>query len=297
MPDSIRIKEIHEALQAETFAKDPNNSGASRVANIGYYVERIARVLGISVNPDGTVRSIRQKRAIEPGQPIPPGWNFGQWGLNKGGQPPNGGQQAGDSNEFRDGIVYEQRSNIADVDNFNPDAPTAKVSRGNYTLCENWPQYIDEMLDDLDKGLGWQELGAYFIPKADGSGKYFAYEGLSQLLAEIAFCISRISQHTAQTQIAGLTTQACVYELMRSTGQPIAPKSYQVDVGGADYASVPYPGFAGDTPTSLEQTGWILQNLAPILASVARYRPSVDPNDPESVTQNLADYLEMLGVQ
>jgi hypothetical protein len=43
MPDSIRIKEIHEALNAYKYALD--DQGAPRVANLGYYIERIARVL------------------------------------------------------------------------------------------------------------------------------------------------------------------------------------------------------------------------------------------------------------
>lgn len=265
MPDSIRIKNIHDALDAGKFAVR-DNSTDSRIANLGYYIERIARVLGISVNDDGTIRSIRQKKAILASKPLPDGWNFGQWGLNTGGQPRSGGQPGGTQEEYRDGIIYEQRSNILRKSAFGDPL----ITSGDYTLCENIPQLIDEILDDLDKALGWQELGANFIPNADNSGKYITYEGLAQLQTEVAYMMSRVSQHTSQTQVATLIIQAVVYELLRSTGQPITPKAFQADVGGEDLANVPYPGLASDAPSQLQQTQWILQNIAPILGALLR---------------------------
>lgn len=266
MPDSIRIKEIHQCLQAGTFAY--NETGQERIANLGYYIERIARVLGISVNPDGTIRSIRQKKEVLASSPLPDGWNFGQWGLNTGGQDRrSGGQEGGEVEEYRDGIIYEQRCNILRQGAFDSNPV---ITSGDYTLCENFPQLIDEILDDLDKALGWQELGANFIPNADNSGKYITYEGLAQLQTEVAYMMSRVSQHTSQTQVATLIIQAVVYELLRSTGQPITPKAFQADVGGEDLANVPYPGLAPDAPSQLQQTQWILQTVAPILGALLR---------------------------
>lgn len=265
MPDSVRVKEIHEALNAKQFASDTN--GENVVANLGYYIERIARVLGISVNPDGTIRSIRQKKNVLASSPLPDGWNFGQWGLNQGGHPPNSNaQEGGKPDEYRDGIIYEQRCNIKRKNAFGDPI----ITSGDYTLCENIPQLLDEILDDLDKGLGWQELGANFIPNADNSGKYISYEGLAQLQTEVAYMLSRISQHTSQTQVATLIIQAVAYELLRATGQPILPKAFQADVGGEDLVNVPYPGLAPDAPTQLQQTGWLLQTIAPILGALLK---------------------------
>lgn len=266
LPDSIRVKEIHESLQAQTFAYD--DSSNARIANLGYYIERIARVLGISVNPDGTIRSIRQKKEVLASTPLPDGWNFGQWGLNNGGQDRRtGGQEGGEAEEYKDGIIYEQRCNILRQGAFDTNPV---ITSGDYTLCENFPQLIDEILDDLDKALGWQELGANFIPNADNSGKYITYEGLAQLQTEVAYMMSRVSQHTSQTQVAALIIQAVVYELLRATGQPITPKAFQADVGGEDLANVPYPGLASDAPSQLQQTQWILQNIAPILGALLK---------------------------
>lgn len=275
MPDSIRIKEIHQALNAANFAYDETNN--ERIANLGYYIERIARILGISVNPDGTIRSIRQKELVKRGRPLPEGWNFGQWGLNRGGRPIGEGQLGGDALEYRDGIIYEQKSNNLKLTRFEE----AKITSGNYTLCENLPQLVDEILDDLDKALGWQELGAGIVPNADGSGKYCTFEGLAQLLTEQAFMTSRVSQHTSQTQVATLIVQAVAYELLRATGQPLSPKSFEVDVGGQDNAVVPYPALAPDAPSQLEQTGWLLENIAPILGAFTKVNtnPPTEPSE------------------
>ena len=269
MPDSIRIKEIHQALQADKFAYAENGTDA-RVANLGYYVERIARVLGISVNSDGSIRSIRQKKVIERGGVIPAGWYFGQFGSNRGGS--SDGQQGGRADEERDGIVYEQRSNKFVPSLFNLDE--VEIHQGDYTLCENIPQLLDEMLDDLDKALGWQDLGASAIPNADGSDKTLVYNGLAQLLTELAFTSSRMSQHTSQGLIASLVAQGIAFELLKATGQKLIPKSLEVDTGDEAYAQVPYPGIAADAPSQLEQTKWILQTLAPIVGNLLQVEQS-----------------------
>lgn len=260
-----QVKEIHQSLQATKYAQDDDVPGQARVANLGYFIERIARVLGISVKSNGQILGIRQQKTVKPGQPIPGGWNFGQWGLNKGSS--SEGQQGGNANEFRDGIVYEQRSNQAEVSQFNPAGGIVKISRGNYVLCENIPQLLDAFWDDLDKALGMQELGASAIPNADNSGKFCTYEGLAKLLTEIAYMNSRISQHTAQTQICSMITQALANEILRSTGQPLEPKSFPIGLGGGELAAVPYLGLASDAPSSVEQWVSVMQTLAPILAA------------------------------
>ncbi|MGL5871278.1 MAG: hypothetical protein ACRC2R_02730, partial [Xenococcaceae cyanobacterium] len=175
MPDSIRIKEIHEALQAEKFCKDDKDPLNRRVANLGYYIERIARVLGISVNSNGTIRSIRQSKAFPQGATIPPGWPIGQWGTNMGGS--KDGQTGGNKDEERDGMAYEVRCNNFVLDPFTG-TPT-KITEGGYVLVENFFQLLHIILDDLDKGLGWQEAGANVLPNPNREDRYISYEGLN----------------------------------------------------------------------------------------------------------------------
>ena len=260
MPDSIRIKEIHEALNAYKYALD--DKGQPRAANLGYYIERIARILGISVNPDGSVRSIRQSRFIPQGQPIPPGWSIGQWGRNQGGD--KNGQMGGLPEHDKDGLVYEVRSGRLELDATSGE-PTATLE-GGYVLVENWPQYLHLMLDDLDRAFGVQELGALLLPKADRTD-FACFQGLSSLCAEIAYMLSALSQNISQTHVTSLKNQAMLMECLAAFGLPIDLKAFQVDVGEEEPVNVPYPGLREDAPSMADMSIWILSNLAPLVAS------------------------------
>ncbi len=258
MPDSVRVKEIHAALDAGKFTVDASNPGSPRVANLGYYIERIARILGISVDADGNVRSIRQRATIPAGQSIPAGWNFGQWGENTGDayqKGASGGAVVG----VRDGIAIEGIPNKLVPDPYHPGK--FKVVGGDYILCENIPQLLAEIVDQFDAALGLQESGAFTLPDAGGSN-HVHFEGLHALVAEIAYTVSKISQNTTQTQISSLLTQAITKEILAAGGQPIVSKTLAIDTGDSHLAKGVYPGLAMDAPTTLKALGWVLQNLS-----------------------------------
>jgi hypothetical protein len=260
MPDSIRIKEIHEALNAYQYALD--DKGNARVANLGYYIERIARVLGISVNSDGSIRSIRQSKFVSQGEPIPPGWPIGQWGRNQGGS--NEGQQGGLPEHDKDGLAYEVRSGRFEIDP-NTGLPT-KIQEGGYVLVENIPQLLHIILDDLDKALGMQDSGALIIPNADKTN-FASFEGLASLCAEIAHMLSSLSTNITQTHISNLKCQAMLMEILAAIGAPIELKAFPVDIGEEEPVNVPYPGLREDAPSMVDMNIWILSNLAPLMAS------------------------------
>lgn len=259
MVDSIRIKEIHAALYANKFAVD--ESGDPRVANLGYYIERIARILGISVNPDGSVRSIRQSKWIEQGKPIPKGWSIAQWGRNQGGD--KLGQPGGNPSDDRDGLAYEVRSNRFESSKGEEDP--ISITEGGYVLVENLPQLLHILLDDLDKALGWQTSGANAIPSYDGQ-KFTTYEGMHSLLVEVAYMLSAISSQTSQNLVATQVNQAVLLELIGALGLPITTKEFPMLYNG-EALKMPYPGLANDAPTLFNLVTWLLTNLAPLLAA------------------------------
>jgi hypothetical protein len=271
MPDSVRIKEIHEALQADKFCKDDKNPENRRVANLGYYIERIARILGISVNSDGSVRSIRQSRFIPQGEVIPPGWSIGQWGRNQGGS--KDGQPGGKAEEDRDGLVYEVRSGRFDVNEKTGEA--TQIQEGGYVLVENLPQLLHIIMDDFDKALGMQEAGAMAIPSADKTN-YATFEGLASFCAEIAYMLSALSQNITQTHVSSLKNQAMLMECLAAFGTPIALKKFEVDMGEEEPIPVPYPGLRDDAPSMMDLCVWILSNLAPLVASQLSLDPSLE---------------------
>lgn len=272
MPDSIRIKELHEwqqqiiwALEADKFAYiDPENPSERRTANIGYYIERIARVLGISVNPDGSIRSIRQSKWIEQGGTLPAGWPIGQWGRNQGNHPT--GQPGGDAEEDRDGLAYDVRTNKFTFDKFSGEATS--IEHGGYVLVENIPQLLHIIMNDLDKALGMGDSGASVMPSING--EITTIESSYAMLAEIVYALSSLSRNIIGSHISSLKNQGMLLELIASQGTPIEYKNIQIDIGLDKPAKITYPGIKG--ASNFDQTIWIMNQLALILGSLLKIK-------------------------
>jgi hypothetical protein len=263
MPDSLRTKKILyslelllEQLGTSEWIKETEFIQTPKV-NIWHYLTKIARIIGISLNPDRSIRPIRQRAKIEAGKPIPPGWPFGQWGENVG-EAHQKGTQNQPSLGVRDGIAIESIPNQLSKDVFG----RITIKPGGYVLCENLMQVFAEYRDQDDAALGLQEAGANAIPNADGSGKIITYEGMHSLLAEIAYTSSKLSQIASQTNISSATSQALLIDILLATGLPTVPKTFPIYVGGKEPARMPYPGLAADAPTLTKQIGWVLSNLS-----------------------------------
>jgi hypothetical protein len=256
------VLKLKNAIGSDEHAIDTD--GGSNPENLWYTTQRIRRVLGISIDPkDRSIRSINQRGTIVAGQPIPVGYNFGQWGEHIPDQHQLG-TSSGARVGMRDGIAIESIPNRLVPNPFKKGQ--FNIASGDYVLCENFPQLLAEIIDQLDKSLDLQSLGASAIPNADGSGKIATYEGLGDLLNELAFTLSKISQATAQTQVSSMITQGMGYEILLASGVPTAAKSFPMDTGGNVTARVPYPGIALDAPTVTQQLGWIVQNLSILVA-------------------------------
>lgn len=298
MPDSIRVKEIHAALQADKFANDDTLEDTLRVANLGYYIERIARVLGISVNSDGSIRSIRQRRVIDStpttnpdGTTTPPtipaGWGLGQWELNTGAD--EEGQQGGLETEERDGIAYKNRCNRLVKSAFNEE--DYELAAPNFVLCENVWQYLESYLEDLDQGLNWQEMGAMALPSpfpVDDNGteknKYCTFEGMGTLLAEIAYMLSAMSKDTSQTFISSVVTQAMGKAMLQSLGLPMSVGYQEIMLPGEDSnysAKIPLPMLEDDAPSMTQLLLNIIENQARIIGGSYNIK---DLPNPETTT-------------
>lgn len=273
--DSPRLIELHHAMSAREFAYLPESTGdkPDRVWTLGKMLEMLTKVMGIRFTPDGAIQSIRQKSVIRSGEDIPLGWPMGQWGINKAtgegsGTGENEPQRGGIKDEECPGIAYKNRSNRFDEDPYS--GKVEKILPGDYVLCESLPQYWDQILDDLQHALGWQELGALAIPAADGTDKKATIEGLGAAISEMIFMLSAISQQTAQGQVSSLKNQAMILELIKMMGMPLVSQTFPVDLGFDEEPaySVPYPGLAEDAPTIGQLFGAVLTNLALLQTSL-----------------------------
>ncbi|PHV63194.1 hypothetical protein [Cyanobacterium aponinum] len=269
MPDSVRLKEIHACLGAGEFSYYQNSNGDFQpyYEHLARKIDRIAKAIGIMFNPDGSIMSVRQSKHIPQGGIIPAGWNFAQFGSNTGAS--TVGQSGGNADEERLGIVYQVRSNQLIINNATGE-PT-EITQGGYVLCENWGQYFEVMLRDLDKAIDWQNLGAGLV---NFNGKTLVVEGLFSFLQEICVVDADTNQTTEQTRISSLITQQLAKEILKAIGLPTQVKKFDFTLQSNDQtwqgvmgankvtAEVPYNGVAEQSPTLVTLLVTLLENIA-----------------------------------
>lgn len=280
MPDSIRIKEIHAALGADYYAADEVDPTIPRVHNLGRMIELSSYALGLSFNSDGSIRSIRQSKHIPQGGTIPAGWSIGQFGVNNGDS--QDGQPGGNESEQRLGLAYEVRTNRLTE---NPiTGEKSKIEEGGYILVENLPQLLHILMNDIDKALGMQDLGALVVPSAD-KASFFMGEGLARVLGEILYNQSSISKNTSRNEIGSLKNQAMLQEILRAIGCSYTVKGLDVPSGEEEPYKIPYPGMRGDAPALMDVLWLILSNIAPLLVSKLYFEQNKEIRDMEPVEE------------
>lgn len=258
----LQVKEIHLALDAKKFAYEDEKDDVSRVANLGYYIERIARVLGISVNSNGSIRSLRQSKRIASGDTIPNGWNLGQWGRNNGEN--SAGQQGGKAEDEKDGLAWEIRTNQFKNNDFT--GKSNVIEQGGFALVENIPQLLHIIMSDLDRAFDLQNAGANVLPTPNG-GQIASYQGMNSMLLDLLFTLGQISRQTTGTHILAMKNQAINQELLSGFGLPIAIKELEISAGKPELGVLPFPGFSPGAPTLNDLHALTLTNIGALIGS------------------------------
>lgn len=326
MPDSMRIKEIHQALEAQTYSKYVSTESGEekpRVANLGYKIDRIAKVLGINVLADGTtykalepisVRSVDEDDSTEETE-IPAPYRLAHWGYADY-EVSKEQLKIGDTYEETDapledsydGLVYEVMTNKFVIDGAT--GQPSSILPGGYVCVHNIPQLLRQILDDFDKGLGLQESGAFSLRSAEdvnvnaGSAfgaeyrpKIVTYEGLHSIVSENAMMLSEISRRASGAQVSSFVSQACIYELMSVLGLPVEPKSFNAVTGletfnGKDITQKIYhPGFSNNAPKIFELWTILMQNIAPLLGSTYNFDQETIETIKEMTPEQLENFI------
>lgn len=264
--DTMKIKEIHASLNADKYAyyQDSDGNLQSATNSLGWKIEKIAQALGILFDLNGNIQSLRQSKRINQGDTVSEGWYLGQFGVNQGGNTAFNAQNGGLDTEERLGLMYEIKSN-----QFTKDPSTGEASLGSsgYILVESIPQLLHVILQDLDKSLGLQELGAYVLANPnyyqDSPEKpYFTFEGLGDLIKELAYTVANISKNATQANIGILKTQATANEILSALGLPTIEKTILINTSEGVQQEVNYPAL-NPASMSLADLHFIeLQNLA-----------------------------------
>lgn len=298
MPDSPRIMELHAALRADLFGQtvtdEESGNSIPRITNLAWYIVSLCKVFGINYDKDGKnqmvqVRSggITERRPIQvvSGTTDDPTVQtatiegilpFGCVGFT------NENLETGllsnvppDSVNSYPQWVYKVKSNQFVETEFG----STEIQSGDYVICYTMQQFLQTIMQDLDKALGMASAGANAIPNADGSEKICTYEGLGTLLAENAYMLSSLSRQSSQNLVSSLITQGLGLELLKATGYPLEFGEIKARVAGLEDVSIPYPKLAPTSPTVNSQVMDILNNLGPLIANLlCSTQPEEDTN-------------------
>ncbi|BFM38909.1 hypothetical protein [Synechocystis sp. LKSZ1] len=265
MPDSLRVKEIHAALQADKYANDDFDTQKARVANLGWLIDKMSNVLGLHFASDGEMLKVRDTEHKKDGEVIPEQWQIGQWGKNNWIAKKFNGQKVAVNGV---GYAYEVRSNGFGTDKFT--GANTSIEEGGWVLVNSLIQLLEVKYDDDDRAFGLQDLGANVIPRADKTG-YIAYEGMHSLLIEIAYMLSSLSGNISRSEVLNMKSVAILQELLASQGLPVELKTMPATVAGQS-VQIPYPGLSSDSPSLVDFMFWILSNLAPVVSAQLAYK-------------------------
>jgi hypothetical protein len=325
MPDSIRVKEIHQALEASRYATYTSTLDGElkpRISNIGYYVERMARLLGINVLADGTAYTPKLISTVEIPEggdvrdaDIPVPYLNNQWGFGKEDIDLNirTDQDIFEFNPLEEtdapftdlgfeAMVYPIVSNKFVEDEFSGEF--TKINAGDVALVHNLPQLYDVMMQDVDKGLGLQEAGAFSIRSPndvnapdDQPPQLCYYEGLHSLVAENAVMNSEISRRASKAEVVSMINQALLQELMSIMGLPIEAKSFQAKIGANSSgeiveANLYHPAFANNAPRLYELWTLLMQNIAPLLGNNYRLDEETEETVKNLSPEELEEFIE-----
>lgn len=257
--------------------------------NMARTLQRFARAYGVSFKPDGKVLQIRARKNIPfvNGQAtVPDGWARGQFVDNTQATSTNGQPSTGigdDDDDERVGIAYQNRCNR--YENFDDADPANNTyAQGDIVLCENFLQLFESYLEDLDKGLNWQEMGTGILPSADGTS-YCTYEGIGTLLAEAVYMLSQLSSNIYQTHNLSLQNTAMNHEILKGLGLPLELGHLKVVVGESDAlglgdnvnAYIPVPKIAKDSVTLHKRLMDIIINLSVLISAGLNSKEETNP--------------------
>jgi hypothetical protein len=268
MVDSFRTKQVYEwikKMQNLLGVHDYADLETPLNANLARKIDANCKVWGIQLNNDSTPQTIQGTRFFKDGETLPLGWYPNQititTGWNQNSRVPNPiDLETMTIEDQKVGLLYDVISNRIETDDLTGEQ---RIVNGGYIACNSMPQYLRAMLDDIDKMLGGQYLGAGFINRGNTT---FVYEGLANLLHEMFAKLHKSEGQIAETHLASGITQQMIKEILRGLGLPVATKAFsyqvqtsstqeeQIDPLNATVGNIPvhYSGYAEGTPTLVD---------------------------------------------
>jgi hypothetical protein len=220
-----KVTAIWKALGGNKYGTNSIDNTKERVTNLGFLVERIAKVLGIRFDDNGKIDVDKEKsmvrKVIDGSQNIDP-------------------EKVG-INGYGDGGMVVKRIN-------NRFKKKGEIVSDQCVVLQDMPDLIQEYFEQANLALGIQESSAIEI-KQDGTAARFNNQ--LEILIELLNLLSSGNQMTRAALVSSLVTQSQTNELIAGLGLPSVTKTIPVKID-KKVQQVPFKGIAAHRSISQE---------------------------------------------
>jgi hypothetical protein len=270
MPDSLRIKDIHAALDAGRFANHPQSTEEEPRVNLrtlGRLIEATSYVLGINFNEDGMNIPYPEPRLFDP-EKIE---EVNDRKLLKNSQ----FAVAQMGNGLDTSSLYEVRSALMKRDG----SETVLDLRPHAIKYHNLPQLLDALSDDVSRHLGGASSAAFQVPAADG-WRAQNYAGITQAIADLLYMSSVHSKSINELQNQSIKSVWMLQQVLKALGLPLHITKLEgvsgikdpVEEGDLLRAYMPVPELDAKAPTLTSLLGVVLLNLQRLVGASVSFR-------------------------
>jgi hypothetical protein len=230
-----RITAVENALDAGVYGFDPDQPSEKRGANLGWYIEKIAQVLGIRRQPNGKYLEESEISKYQRTRANNPTWSQGDYAQSTWAK-------------FGMAIKY---------------LPTTyeggQRQDNKYDIVHDFPQMLAAILDQIDHSQGIQHSSNIRLPVGD---QVQAYPNQGAAVQDMAARMIALERSIEQLQVLAIEQGNSVRELYPGIGIPVTTKSVHVEIGGK-VREIFYPAYQQSKP-SLRQVIGSLQEQAAI---------------------------------
>jgi hypothetical protein len=204
--DSINVINIAKALDANKFATDETDPTQSRVATIGWHVNRQSEVLGISVKPDGTIDEALEKT------------------INR--RLHATGSEANNTQEYNPNCFGSKGMLVRYLPNKFSSNGTAA---GGYRKVRSIPQLLAEFHEQANAAMGYQEGTAIEIQL---DGETYRYPNQLALLTELFVTAKQTATYSKGSFFSSLIGEQSIKEVIAGLGLRTVDKYLEFSVAG-----------------------------------------------------------------
>jgi hypothetical protein len=235
-----KITAIWKALGGDKYGVNELDNTKDRVTNLGFLVERIAKVLGIRFDDNGKIEVDKEKatvrKLIDKSKDVDP-------------------EKVG-INGFGDGGMVVKRIN-------NRFKNKGEIVSDQCVILQDIPDLIQEYFEQSNLALGIQESSAIEI-KQDGTAARFNSQ--LEILVELVNLMSSGNEMTRAALVSSLVTQSQTNELIAGLGLPSVTKTIPIKIG-KKVSQVPFKGIAAHRSIS-QEVATCTYNIGVVLGQV-----------------------------